>query len=309
MMRVCSLSLVIATVATSSAFAAADLPRLGEERVLLRTNRGDLVIALYPDIAPKHTAQILKLVRLGVYDSTYIHRVEPNFVAQLTNAQNRRQPLSPEQLAAITRLPAELSTQPHRAGVLSMAREDGDLDSAETSFSFMLGPAPHLDGKYTVFGQVEFGGPLLAMISAEPRDDRNAPQSPLVIESARVAPAAEILRMRLAGELRQPQPLPASATAPHPTASRDPTRVMTVGVLLLIACNLAIFLFGPRWPPKTQGALNLLAVLIGAFLLIAQYGARGTRNPVLATVLFFGIVALLKLMNRFESAPGAGRRS
>ena len=165
--------LAFAAVAAASAgltATGADSPRIGDERVLLRTTRGDLVLAFYPDVAPKHIAQILKLVRMGVYDSTWIQRVEPNYVVQLSNVQNRKRALSPEQLAAITKLPAEFSSVPHRTGTLSMAREPADPNSAETSFSMMLNAAPHLDGKYTVFGEVEFGMPLLSMLANEPRD-------------------------------------------------------------------------------------------------------------------------------------------
>src|SRR5688500_17556555 len=136
-------------------------PAIAEERILLRTNRGDLVVGLYDGVAPKHAAQIRKLVRLGVYDSTMIFRVEPGFVAQVTNAQNRKNALSPEQHKAITAIPAEFSKLQHRPGIVSMARDTDDVNSAETSFSFMLGRAPELDRKYTVIGELEHGMPLL----------------------------------------------------------------------------------------------------------------------------------------------------
>src|SRR5207237_1159284 len=102
----------------------------------------------------KHAAQIRKLVRLGVYDSTTIFRIEPGFVAQVINAQNRKNPLTPEQHRAITHIPAEFSKLKHRVGMVSMAHDNDDSNSAETSFSFMLGRAPELDGKYTIIGEL-----------------------------------------------------------------------------------------------------------------------------------------------------------
>ena len=132
-------------------------PPIADERILLRTTRGDLVVGLYDSIAPKHAAQIRNLVRLGVYDSTTIFRIEPGFVAQITNAQNRNKPLTREQSKAITAIPAEFSKLQHRAGVVSMARDDDDVNSAETSFSFVLGRAPSLDRKYTIIGELEYG--------------------------------------------------------------------------------------------------------------------------------------------------------
>ena len=190
-------------------------PPVGDEKVLLRTNRGDLVVGLYDGVAPKHAAQIRKLVRLGVYDTTSIFRVEPGFVAQVVNAQNRKTALTREQHAAITPIAAEFSKLQHRAGVVSMARDDDDVNSAETSFSFMLGRAPELDGKFTIIGEVEFGRPLLAMIAREPRDKQNRPFNPIVIEHGEVKTAAQIAQMQAAHELRAAMPLPKPPPPPR----------------------------------------------------------------------------------------------
>jgi cyclophilin family peptidyl-prolyl cis-trans isomerase len=180
---------------------------VGDERILLRTNRGDLVVGLYESIAPNHATQIRKLVRLGVYDTTTLFRVEPGYLVQITDAQNRKTPLTSEQRKAIARIPAELSKLPHRKGTVSMARRQA-LDSAETSFSFMLGRAPDLDGEYTVIGELEFGQPLLDQIAREPRDHMNRPLTPIMVEQALVKTGAEIAQLRASGELRGPQRLP-----------------------------------------------------------------------------------------------------
>jgi cyclophilin family peptidyl-prolyl cis-trans isomerase len=200
--------------APASAPASAG-PAIGDQRVLLHTNRGDLVIGLYDGLAPKHATQIRKLVRLGVYDTTKIFRVEPGFVAQVVNAQNRIAPLTREQHAAIAQIPAEFSKLQHRAGVVSMARDEDDVNSAETSFSFMLGRAPELDGKFTIIGEVEFGRPLLAMIAREPRDERNRPYNPIVIERAELKTGAQIAEMKAARALRDALPVPKPAPPPR----------------------------------------------------------------------------------------------
>jgi cyclophilin family peptidyl-prolyl cis-trans isomerase len=182
-------------------------PVIGDERVLLRTNRGDLVVGLYDDVAPRHAAQIRKLVRLGVYDSCTIFRVEPGYLAQLTDAPNRKEPLTSEQRKAITRIPAELSKLRHRPGVVSMAHDDNDINSAKTSFSFMLGRAPDLDGKYTIIGELEWGQAMLAQIAREPREWNNRPRSPVIVERAEIKTGEQIAQMRTAGQIRGTQPL------------------------------------------------------------------------------------------------------
>ena len=199
---------------------AAKGPAIGDERILLHTNRGDLVVGLYDTVAPKHAAQLRKLVRLGVYDSTMIFRVEPGFVAQVTNAQNRGKALTPEQHKAITAIPAEFSALKHEAGVVSMARDDDDVNSAETSFSFILGRARELDGKYTIIGEVEFGRPLLAAIAKEPRLPNNRPASPIIIERAEVMTGAQVDKLREAGQLKDVVPLPKPPKLSRPTSPR-----------------------------------------------------------------------------------------
>jgi cyclophilin family peptidyl-prolyl cis-trans isomerase len=182
-------------------------PPVGDERIVMHTNRGDLVIGLYDSVAPKHAAQIRKLVRLGVYDSTTIFRVEPGFVAQVCDAPNRKKPMTDEQRKAIVPIPAEFSkTLKHRKGIVSMAREDKDINSARTSFSFMLGRAENLDGQYTIVGELEYGQPMLDLIAREPVDYMNRPRTPVIVESAEVKTAAQLAEMKAAGQLRPALP-------------------------------------------------------------------------------------------------------
>ena len=81
--------------------AAAESPRKGPERVVFNTPAGDLVFALYPDVAPANVRQFLTLVEQGVYDSTRFGRLEPGFVLQLFMAEDRRVTLSDSQRALL----------------------------------------------------------------------------------------------------------------------------------------------------------------------------------------------------------------
>ncbi len=70
-----------------------------------------------------------------------------------------------------------------------MAREDQDPNSAESSFSIVLGEAPHLDGKYTVFGRIESGANELDAIQTVARYNRGVPPAnriPIKIMKAEV---------------------------------------------------------------------------------------------------------------------------
>lgn len=131
-------------------------------QVKLGTNDGNLNLVLDPSAAPQAATQIYKLFTAGVYDRTPFVRYEPGFVLQLAVAQHKMkgEVLSPAQTAMLRRLPLEASAQTenkirHKRYALSLAREDNDENSAETSFSILLMDAPHLDGKYTIFGYLD----------------------------------------------------------------------------------------------------------------------------------------------------------
>lgn len=144
------LVLVVFAACTST---APSVPAPLAPRVEMTTTAGTLTIRLLPEVAPATVAQFLKLVDAGVYDSMYFYRVEQRFVAQTATADDREVPLTDAQRAVIAPIALEAGPVKHQRGVVSLAHGD-DPDSGETSFSILLGDAPHLDGLYTVFGVI-----------------------------------------------------------------------------------------------------------------------------------------------------------
>ena len=128
-----------------AAVGATASPEKAVPRVIFHTIAGDLVFALYPTVAPRTVEQFLTLNRAGVYDTTHFRRLEPGFVLQTGTAEDRTIPLNITQKALIHKLPCECAPGVrHRRGVLSLARPDDDPNGGETSFSILLGDAPHL---------------------------------------------------------------------------------------------------------------------------------------------------------------------
>ena len=144
---------------------------------------GNLTVEFFPDRAPNHVRQFLRLAASGVYDGTAIHRVVPGFVAQGGHLPTRRDPLDERQQSYVRPLKPEFNATPHDRGIVSMARGD-DPASATSSFFIVLGRTPSLDGQYTVFGRVVDGLEVLARIESAPLDG----ETPVTrIEVARVA--------------------------------------------------------------------------------------------------------------------------
>jgi peptidylprolyl isomerase len=123
---------------------------------------GDVTIALRPDLAPQHVAQIKALVREGAYDNVAFHRVIEGFMAQTGDVQfgdlNDGYNADRAGTGGSNRpdLPAEFSQEPYVRGTVGMARAQ-DPDSANSQFFIMFAPNPGLDGQYTVVGKVESG--------------------------------------------------------------------------------------------------------------------------------------------------------
>jgi cyclophilin family peptidyl-prolyl cis-trans isomerase len=151
--------------------------------VLLRTSLGDMTVEMAPDTAPEHVRNFLKLVETGWYDHTAFHRIVPGFVVQGGIGTTRAGGVGHPADRWVRKLKGEFSKIEHTRGVLSMARAD-DPDSADTSFFIVLGPAPHLDRKYTVFGKVIDGFDTLEKIEKVVRDGETPRERIELIEAA-----------------------------------------------------------------------------------------------------------------------------
>jgi cyclophilin family peptidyl-prolyl cis-trans isomerase len=161
-------------------------PEVGDERILLRTTHGEIMIGLYDDVAPRHVRQIKQLVRGGLLSSVEIARIEPDFLIQTGIPGGSGRALSAEQQALLRPLVAEFSDIPHRRGVVSMVLADNaDPNSAVASFFIMAGRAQHLDGKYTVFGEVVAGYDVVRSMMSVPLHGTQ-PLVPVAIDDAEV---------------------------------------------------------------------------------------------------------------------------
>jgi peptidyl-prolyl cis-trans isomerase B (cyclophilin B) len=148
-------------------FIAETPDELGRHRAVIETSMGNMTVELFPDRAPTHVRNFLRLAQTGVYDSTAFHRVARGFVIQGGYLPSRREPLDEKQQKYVRQLAPELNPTPHDKGILSMARGD-DPNSASTSFFIVTARTPALDNRYTVFGRVVEGLDVLEKIEAVP---------------------------------------------------------------------------------------------------------------------------------------------
>ncbi|MBI3505034.1 MAG: peptidylprolyl isomerase [Proteobacteria bacterium] len=279
---------------------AQDSVKIAKERVILHTTAGDMVLALYPDIAPNHVKQFLKLVKLGVYNTTHFESLVPDFYAQLSGSAGRAYDMTPEQKAAVRPLKAEFSPLQHMRGTLSMARDPRFPDSAETSFSIILADWPPGDGRYTIFGYVESGIEVVDEMMKVPRDSEGKPSVRLEI-TAEAVNESELKKI----QLQPPTPIEIPdnvAVAASKESNHQRLKVVSAGLLLMAALALAAFLCIERYP-RALRPLNLANVLVAVFLLIMVLTPMARVNSTLGTCLFVGLLATLKLLSNFEVQP------
>ena len=123
-----------------------------ENTLYLDLKDGRVVIELFPRIAPLHVEQIKTLVRRGFYDGTVFHRVIEGFMAQGGDPTGTGTGGSD-----LEDIRAEFSNEAKfTRGTVGMARSQHP-NSANSQFFIMFEPAPHLNGQYTVWGQVVEG--------------------------------------------------------------------------------------------------------------------------------------------------------
>jgi len=123
---------------------------MSDDRLVLDTSQGRVVVAMRPDLAPNHVARIKKLVRDGFYDGVVFHRVIDGFMAQTGD------PTGTGTGGSGTKLKAEFSREPHTRGTVSMARSQSP-DSGDSQFFICFADSPWLNGQYTVWGKVVEG--------------------------------------------------------------------------------------------------------------------------------------------------------
>jgi peptidyl-prolyl cis-trans isomerase B (cyclophilin B) len=148
----------------------------------LHTTQGAIALELFDEDAPKTVDNFVTLARDSFYEGITFHRVIPDFMIQSGCPRGDG-----------TGGPGyEFEDEPneHRVvrGALAMANRGPDTNGSQF-FIVTAEDAPWLDGKHTVFGRVAEGMDVVDRISGVPRDDRDRPTEPVVIDRVELAEA------------------------------------------------------------------------------------------------------------------------
>ncbi len=278
--------------------AGAEAPRLSDERVILHTSMGDIVLAVYPDDAPAHAAKFLKMARLGLFDGSVFNLVQPSYFAQTSGMGYSPKTLTADQAEAAKELPIEKNSLKNRRGTLAMTQYPKKNTSASASFTIFVIDVPSMDGTNTVFGEVQKGLDIVEAICLEtaPKGARGVPDDPAVIEKVEVVDYSSLSATPLKGLISKNE-------------RKNQIRVAeSIGFLVLILIGFATYFSAGR-SPKVTASMGLLTVLTSFFMLYLVLVPRaGLTSPWIGTALFIASIGIFKLMSFFEAAPPAAFR-
>jgi cyclophilin family peptidyl-prolyl cis-trans isomerase len=204
-------TLIIAAFSTIAVVVAACG---GKEKIpvaIISTSLGDITVVL-SDKTPRHTANFVKNVKAGLYDSLTFHRVVKELIVQTGDPATRVR--NPKKIEDNTLIPSEFRDGLfHKKGALAAARYDNPkMSSDPTQFYIVhgkkfsdkelniiegqlgryiakdqrevyktLGGVPHLDQNYTVFGEVIEGLYVVDQIANTAVNDKEVPLKDIIM--------------------------------------------------------------------------------------------------------------------------------
>ena len=143
---------------------------------------GEIIVELYPDVAPITVKNFKKLVSEGFYDGLIFHRVIEGFMIQgggFTESNSHKESASIKGEFAANGVKNDLK---HTRGVISMARTN-DMNSASSQFFICQEDYDYGNGNYAAFGKVVKGIKVVDAIAAVATNYNDKPLSNVVIES------------------------------------------------------------------------------------------------------------------------------
>ncbi len=196
---------------------------------MVNTELGTFRFEFFPDKAPKHVEQFIRLARQGYYDGSAFFRVFANGLIQggdplLKDAKTQRVLWG---TGGLNLLSPEFSDVKHERGIVSTVSIPGKADSDGAQFFVCVSPQPALDGKYSVFGQVTEGLHVVEAISRVPVRSDEKTEKPVRILTVTIEP-------------KKKEPL---ADTPASELNRTVTMKTTLGIIKIQ--------LQPDWAPET----------------------------------------------------------
>ena len=187
--------------------------------VILETSLGKIVIGFFPNDAPKHVENFIKLSQSGFYDGVLFHRIIPGFMIQGGDPNTiDGDPNTWGIGGPSTSVDAEFNTIKHNRGIVSMARS-ADPNSGGSQFFIVHADSNFLDEQYTVFGRIvtEESFQTLDKIADVEIGTSDRPMDP---EQVRITKVSVVARSDITNLLDLPEPERTQSVVTSPTGNQ-----------------------------------------------------------------------------------------
>jgi peptidyl-prolyl cis-trans isomerase B (cyclophilin B) len=187
--------------------------------VILETSLGEIVIGFFPNDAPKHVENFIKLSQSGFYDGVLFHRIIPGFMIQGGDPNTiDGDPNTWGTGGPSTSVDAEFNTIKHNRGIVSMARS-ADPNSGGSQFFIVHADSNFLDEQYTVFGRIvtEESFQTLDKIAGVKIGTSDRPVDP---EQVRITKVSVVARSDITNLLDLPEPERTQSVVTSPTGNQ-----------------------------------------------------------------------------------------
>jgi cyclophilin family peptidyl-prolyl cis-trans isomerase len=243
---------------------------------VLSTPQGQILIALVPENAPRHVAQLLDAIAAGDFNGSTVARVAPKFYVQIVGKLGTAQ---------LSGLPIEHLRVGNIHGALSVY--DSGKPGEIPTLMIVLVNSTQLDTDYTTIGFVEAGIGVAAAIADTPTVGDHQPSQAITISEIHVAAPQERTLLRQAE-----------------VTANDNGGTSQLAAIFIIACAAfvaaMISAFHDRLSKPRMTSLALLVALLAFFAVWVALGGTEQGSGLVGVVLFGGAIAIFRLMGRFE---------
>ena len=149
-------------------------------KIRFTTNKGEFIVEMFEDKAPKTTKNFIELTEKGFYNGVVFHRVIDGFKILETiyvyNIRTEKEKQIDDEFGE--------GLQHDDEGILSMANAGPNTGGSQ--FFITLAPTPWLNGHHAIFGKVVEGMDIVRLIGVVPTDFRDRPKDPVIMETVEV---------------------------------------------------------------------------------------------------------------------------
>jgi len=263
------------------------------DHLVLKTNKGPVVIEMESLGTPLHFDAITKLVEMGIYTGTSFNYAQDDFYVQMGDETFRDFGFYEEQLELIKPIPNEITEYQHLRGSVTMPNSPDDkLKGGQYIFTVMLDREVELDKKQTIIGFVVFGLDILDEASRGSHN-KNLLDTPLKINTA-VFMTKENAQAYFEDTKKS-------------KFEADIFQFSKYSFLFIVFIQLILFYGKKKIDSQIVESIQLIVFIIAAFSAMAMFYPLIANSTLASVFLVASMLLCFKMMSSLERSRGLSK--